>query len=293
LNVEEDRIVKIKERQMNILVAGANGFLGSKLLPLLAKNHTICGFSRKPPVSSEFEFVKGDIRDFDSVKAVLDGIDVVIHLSAITAKPSAKDPLFGLDVNVKGTYNLAEAAVQAGVKKIIFASSLAVYGCLSEDFVPEYLPMNESHPCLPKDTYGLTKYLGEEILKSYSRKHDITTISLRFNWVQDTNLATASPGGKVTFWSTVDYRDIMQALILSIESDIKGNEVFNVSSENNWFNEDTLDLVRQNYSNISDIRVDSDYFSDNSQRGILDISKIKKILNYQPTYELEDSNIPR
>ena len=133
-----------KEDAMNILVTGVSGFLASKLLPLLMKNHKVRGFDIKQPESLELEFIQGDIRDFNAIKTALNGIELVIHLSAITAKPSAKDPLFGLDVNVKGTYNLAEASVQAGAKKIIFASSLAVYGSLSEDFVPEYLPIDEN-----------------------------------------------------------------------------------------------------------------------------------------------------
>lgn len=273
---------------MKVLVTGANGFLGGKLLPLLAEKHEVRGLVRTPPDSPQFDFTLADVRDFESVRKALDGIEAVIHLAAMTAKPSAKDPLTAHDINVKGTYNLAEAAVQAGVRRIVFASTIAVIGSLSKEFVPEYVPVDENHPCLAKDTYGITKHLGEEILKAYSRQHNLATVCLRLNWVQDTRAAGASPGGQATFWSTVDYRDVMQAIILALETDITGNEIINVASENNWFNQDSLDLVRQHYPNVI---VDNGYFAQNPKRGIFSISKAQRVLDYQPQYELAGSGI--
>ena len=275
---------------MKVLVTGANGFLGGKLLPLLAEQHQIRGLVRTVSDSAQFDFAPGDVRAFESVRTALEGMDAVIHLAAMTAKPSAKDPLAAHDVNVKGTYNLAEAAVQAGVKRIVFASTIAVTGSLSKAFVPQYVPVDEDHPCLARDTYGITKYLGEEVLKAYSRQHDLATVCLRLNWVQDTRAAGASAGGQATFWSTVDYRDVMQALVLALESDSVGCEIINVASENNWFNKDSLELVRQHYPGIT---VDSDYFAQNPQRGIFSISKARKVLNYEPQYELQDANTGR
>ena len=269
---------------MRVLVTGANGFLGGKLLPLLAERHEVRGLVRRTTDAPQFDCALGDVRDFASVKNALDGLDAVIHLAAMTAKPSANDPLAAHDVNVKGTYNLAEAAVQAGVKRIVVASTIAVTGCLAKDFVPTYVPIDENHPCLPRDTYGITKFLGEETLRAYSRQHDLATVCLRLNWVQDTRAAGASPGGQATLWSTVDYRDVMQALILAVERDIAGSEIINVASENNWFNKDSLELVQQNYPGIT---VDHEYFSRNPQRGIFSISKARKVLNYQPEYELQ------
>ena len=273
---------------MKVLVTGASGFLGGRLMPLLANEHEVRGFDAKPPESLEFDLATGDIRDFAAITGELDEVEAVVHLAAMTAKPSTKDPLAAYDVNVKGTYNLAEAAVRAGVKKVVFASTIGVCGSLSEGFVPEHVPLTESHPCLAKDTYGLTKYLGEDILKGYSRQHDLVTVCLRFNWTQDTRAAGASPGGKATLWSTVDYRDVLQAIVLSLESDIAGNETINIGSENNWFNVNSLDLVRQHFPST---KVDSNYFSENPKRGIFSISRAKEILNYQPRYELEDKGI--
>ena len=273
---------------MKILVTGASGFLGGKLLPQLTKKHEVRGFDAKPSELSEVFLTAGDIRDFDSLRDALDGIEAVVHFAAMTAKPSANDPLLAYDVNVKGTYNLAQAAVCAGVKKIVFASTIGVVGCLSEGFVPECVPVDESHPCLAKDTYGLTKHLGEEILKGYCRKHDLATVCLRFNWVQDTRAEGASPGGQKTMWSTVDYRDVIQAIILSLESDIAGNEIINIASENNWFGVNSLDLVRRHFQSTA---INSTYFAENPKRGIFSILKARAVLNYQPRYEAENKGI--
>ena len=273
---------------MKVLVTGANGFLGRNLLPLLAEKHDVHGLGRTLPESPQGDFIAADVRDSDAVRKAVDGTDIIIHLAAMTAKPSAKDPLAAYDINVKGTCHLAEAAVQAGVKKIIFASTIAVTGCLSKEFTPDYAPLDENHPCRPSDTYGITKHLAEEVLRAYTRQHNLTTICLRFNWVQDTRAAGASPGGQVTFWSTVDYRDVMQAFVLALKSDITGNESINISSENNWFNEDSIELLRRQYPNIA---IADDYFVQNSQRGVFTISKARKLLCYQPEYEREGAGI--
>jgi UDP-glucose 4-epimerase len=268
---------------MKILITGASGFIGRHLITVLAKDHKIRTFGRTELESKDFEFVKGNIRDFDSIKKALEGIDEVIHLGAITA---GKETLLTMDTNVKGTYNLIEAAVQEKVRRIIFASSIAAYGCLSENFVPEYLPIDEKHPCIPEDMYGLSKFLGEEILKCYVRKGDITTISLRLSWVQPLQKPKSLHSvSKVTLWSTVDVSDVVRAIVLCLESNIKGNEIFNIATENAWTKEDSVDLIKKYYSKV---RIAENYFSENPNAGFFDISNARQILGFKPQYELRN-----
>ena len=265
---------------MKILITGANGFIGRHLVAVLTEKHKVRAFGRTEPESKEIEFVKGDIRDFDSIKKALGGIEEVIHLGAITA---GKEALLTLDSNVKGTYNLIEAAVQKKVKRIIFASSIAAYGCLSEDFVPEYLPIDEKHPCVCEDMYGLSKFLGEEILKCYTRKENITTICLRLSWVQDTQERKSfRSASEVTLWSTVDVSDVVEAIVLCLESNIKGNDIFNIAAEDIWAEETSMDIVRKYYPQIE---IDRNYFLKNPHASLFDISKSKRVLGFKPGYE--------
>ena len=268
---------------MKILVTGASGFIGKHLIPVLTEKHKVRAFGRTESESKEVEFVKGDIRNFDSIKKALSGIDEVIHLGTVTA---GKGALLTLDTNVKGTYNLIEAAVQEKVRRIIFASSIAAYGCLSENFVPEYLPIDEKHPCIPEDMYGLSKFLGEEVLKCYARKGDITTISLRFSWVQDIHERTSfSLPSKVTLWSTIDINDVIKAIVLCLESNIKGNEIFNIAAENAWTKEDSVNLVKKYYSKVE---IAENCFLENPNAGFFDVSKAGQILGFKPQYELRN-----
>lgn len=278
---------------MNVLVTGANGFLGRNLVRILARTHKVLAFDiERSQLETDLDFIEGDLRDFDCIYKALKNIEAVVHLAAVTATPAKNKPIQAMDVNVKGTYNLAEAAVRQGAGRIVFASSIAAYGCLSETFVPQYLPIDEEHPCQPQDTYGLSKFLGEEILKAYTRREALTTICLRFNWAQDSGSpdfqAPSYSGAKTaTFWSTIDFRDVLQALTLALEGDIKGNEIFNIASENTWTKQHAADLIMKHYA---DTTVDDNYFSDNPNRCFFNVSKAKRILGFRPEYELRRMN---
>lgn len=268
---------------MKILITGASGLIGRYLIPVLVRKHRIRAFGRKQVQFKGIESVKGDLRDFNSIKNALKGIEEVIHLGAITAW---QEPILTLDTNVKGTYNLAEAAVQEKVKRIIFASSIAAYGCLSENFVPEYLPIDEEHPCKSEDMYGLSKFLGEELLKCYTGKESIATISLRFSWVQTFQESTSlSLPAKLGLWATIDIDDIIKSIVLCLESSIKANEVFNIATENIWAKENSLNLIKKYYPKV---KIAENYFSKNPCAGFVDISKAKQILGFRPQYELRN-----
>jgi nucleoside-diphosphate-sugar epimerase len=273
-----------ERKKLRILVTGVSGFIGKNLIPLLVKKHEVRAFGRRRLQFKEVEFIDGDLRDFRSIRKALIGIDEIIHLGAIT--DTNEDPILTLDTNIKGTYNVAEAAAQVRIKRIIFASSIAAYGCLSDRFVPAYLPIDERHPCIPQDVYGLSKFLGEEIMKSYARKESITTISLRFGWVQDVrDLGTFRLPRKGTLWSTIDIRDIIKSIGLSLESDILGNEVINIATENSWTKDGILDLIKSNYPKT---KIDEDYFLRNPEACLFDISKAKSMLGFKPHYELKN-----
>ena len=169
----------------NVLVTGGAGFIGSTLVDAL-RQQTDCerivvvdslttGHQGNLSDTSEVEFCKCDIRDYDRLSKLFKDIDVVFHQAAIPSVPrSIDEPDFCFGVNVDGTFNVIRAAVENKVRRIVFASSSAVYGDSPalpkvEDMLPE-----------PRSPYGAHKLAGEYLLKTAQESYGIETVSLRY-----------------------------------------------------------------------------------------------------------------
>jgi UDP-glucose 4-epimerase len=120
-------------------------------------------------------FVDGDIRDRDLIRSVMPGIDVVFHQAAIRITQCASEPRLALEVLVNGTYEVVEAAADAGVRKVVAASSASVYG-MAEDF-----PTTERHHPYDNDTlYGAAKTFNEGLLRSFRAMRGLDYVMLRY-----------------------------------------------------------------------------------------------------------------
>lgn len=118
--------------------------------------------------------VGGDILQTDILEAALDGADGVFHLSALWLLQCHEFPRSAFDVNVRGTFNVMEACVKKGVKRLVYSSSASVYG----DAVEE--PMTEDHPFNNKNFYGATKIAGEAFLRSFHHRYGLNYVGLRY-----------------------------------------------------------------------------------------------------------------
>jgi UDP-glucose 4-epimerase len=158
-----------------VLVTGASGFLGSRLVSRLQGPHAVVALSRSAVTGAEV-VVNGSFASIDDLR-LLDAhpIDVVVHLAAATGGSSEDD---GIDVNVVGTRRLLRYGLDRGIRRFVLASSIAVVGCLSPDFVPRALPIPDDHPCDAVDAYGLSKHLMEELAAYLVRRHPDTEIDL-------------------------------------------------------------------------------------------------------------------
>ena len=99
----------------------------------------------------------------------MSGTDYVFHLAALWLYECVNEPRKALDVNVVGTFNVIEAAQQAGVKKVVYSSSASVYGNAM------FTPMTEEHPFNNRTTYGATKIAGEQIFRAFTSSTSSTT----------------------------------------------------------------------------------------------------------------------
>ncbi|MEM3605018.1 MAG: SDR family NAD(P)-dependent oxidoreductase [Candidatus Bathyarchaeia archaeon] len=159
-----------------ILVTGGAGFIGSNLVDALVEKGfsvvVLDNFSRgrmenlKHHLGSRgFRLIKGDIRDGLVVKEALKGVEAVFHLAAIVSVPySIENPHVTREVNVDGTRRLLESCLNGEVKKIIYASTCAVYG------EADHLPIDERHPTKPISPYAESRLEAENLCKTFGEK---------------------------------------------------------------------------------------------------------------------------
>ncbi len=164
-----------------ILVIGGAGYIGSHVVKALVENNyqpivfdNLCT-GQKQNLFPNCEFIEGDILNIKDLKKALVDIDTVIHLGAFkgVGESMIQPEKYSVN-NIVGTINLLNAMSEAGVKKIIFSSSAAVYGN------PRYLPMDEEHPTEPENFYGYTKLAVENLLSWYSKIKGIKYVALRY-----------------------------------------------------------------------------------------------------------------
>ena len=199
---------------MNILVTGGAGFIGSHLVRhLLAEGEKVTALDNLstglaenlPP---EAKLVEMDILDEELPKVVAAGaFDAIVHLAAQTmVDTSIKDPLLDTRENLLGTVHVLEAARAANVKRVIFASTAAVYGDVKEDD----LPVREAQPTEPMSFYGLSKLSVEKYLEMYRKIYGMEYVVLRFANVYGERQGDGGEGGVISIFAkaVAEGRDI-------------------------------------------------------------------------------------
>jgi UDP-glucose-4-epimerase GalE len=167
---------------VRVLVTGGAGYIGSHTVrELLDRGHHVVVLDLTPldaaGVLGGARGVVGDIRDTPALVGLLRGehIDAVVHFAGLrSVADSMRDPGTYFETNVLGSLSVARAMVEAGTSLLVFSSSCSVYGA------PARLPADESLPLRPESPYGASKMMVEDMLRSFSRRHGITVVSLRY-----------------------------------------------------------------------------------------------------------------
>ncbi len=238
-----------------VVVTGGSGRLGQFVIrDLLEHGYQVLSLDRVAPREKLCTSWLVDLRHAGDLFEALKAAHGIIHLGAYQAPNLAPDAET-LSNNVSATYNVLRAAADANVKKVVLASSTAAFGFIyaTKLWAPEYLPLDEDHPSLPQDSYGLSKVLGERIADSIVSVHkDMTVSSLRFPGVNFDlsyesfrerwrNPATRASG----FWTYIDARDAAATCRLALEAKFKGHEVFIASAPKNCMIQPTVELVKK------------------------------------------------
>ena len=166
---------------MNALVTGGAGFIGSSIARALLADgwrvrvldNLLTGFEENVPAGADF--VRADLRDPEALAPTCAGIDVVFHQAALRSVPrSVDDPLLSASCNVTGTLNLLVAAAEAGVKRVVYASSSSVYGDVEEG------RQHESMTPSPLSPYAVSKLAAEQYCRVWTNLKGLSTVSLRY-----------------------------------------------------------------------------------------------------------------
>lgn len=231
------------------------------------------------------EFRKGDLTNHGEAWELIAAADpaAVVHMAGVPMAGWLSDART-FETNVTSTYNVMSAAGRVDAD-VVWTSSDAVYGTVFADppWLPDYLPIDEAHPCRPVDPYGTSKLLGEQIADVTARKYGVRVASLRPPLIempgsyQTTELRdefdpqTATRDGE--YWSYVDVRDVASAIDAALDAEFEGSERFVVAAPDNYLDRRTADTIESVFGELPgdcDLDGDESAFSTEKARSTLD-----------------------
>jgi nucleoside-diphosphate-sugar epimerase len=296
----------------SVLVTGGSGFIGSHLVEALIQRGVavrvldnlttghranLAGALAHPDGLRTITFIEGDLTDRKTVQEAVTGVEYVLHQAALpSVQRSVEDPVTSNLVNVEGTLNVLVAAREAGVRRVVYASSSSVYGD------SPHLPKVESMPTNPLSPYAVSKLAAEAYCRVFTRVYGLETVSLRYFNVfgprQDPNslYAAVLPRfieallGKqpaVIYGDGMQSRDftyienVVQANLLALNAVGVGGETFNIACGESV----NLQAVLQCLAEFSSQVVEPEYQAPRTgdvKHSLADISKAERMLGYRP-----------
>ena len=311
---------KLKDKK--VLVTGGAGFIGSNLCESLLSegNRVFCldnlATGKRSNLQAlfphpDFDFIEGDIRNYETCLNAAEGMDVILHQAALGSVPrSINDPLTTNSVNIDGFLNVLNAAKENNVSRFVYAASSSTYGD------SEALPKVENSIGMPLSPYAVTKYVNELYAHVYGNLHGMEIIGLRYfnvfgrNQSPDGAYAAAIPkfvsaflnhdspivhgdGEQTRDFTYIDNVIQINHLAATTENSDALNQVYNVACGQRTSLNDVIKGIREALvkydSTIADIVVEHGPERAGDVRDSLaDISKAKNLLGYEPTHTLKE-----
>jgi len=297
-----------------LLVTGAGGFIGSHLVKKLvetgakvtafvrynSKNNW--GWLESSPYLELISVYTGDIRDYDSVKKAMQGIDVVFHLAALIGIPySYVSPLAYIKTNIEGTYNILQAGKELSIERIIHTSTSEVYG------TARYVPIDETHPLQPQSPYSASKISADNLAFSYYNSLNLpVSIARPFNTYGPRQSARAiiptiitqilSGRKTITLGNLTPTRDFnyvqdtVNGFIKLAECDEAVGKVVNIGSGREVSIRDLVLMISTILNSPVEIETDEERVRpENSEveRLLCDNGEMKRLTGWRPEFTLE------
>ena len=260
---------------MRIVFTGGSGKAGKHVIPyLLGQGHRVLNVDLKPLDHPGVHNLIADITDSGQMFNALTSyagfdemapgtgvpkFDAVVHFAAIPRLLLAPDNET-FRVNAVGTYNVVEAAIKLGIRKVIVASSETTYGiCFSDGTTaPKVLPLEEDYDVDPMDSYGMSKVVNEVTCRTFQRRSGADIYALRIgNVIEPHEYATLFPGFFANpdvrlrnAFCYIDARDLGQIVDLCLKKDGLGYQVFNAGNDGNSVQLGTEELLRRYYPSV-------------------------------------------
>ena len=299
----------------NVLVTGADGFIGSHLVEtLVSQGHKVralalynsfndWGWLEDSPVKKDIEIVTGDVRDPFLCQEITKKIDTVYHLAALIAIPySYLAPQSYIETNINGTVNICKAAMANNVSRVIHTSTSEVYG------TAQYVPIDEKHPMQPQSPYSASKISADAMAMSFYNSFALPlTIARPFNTygprqsaraVIPTIISQIASGKKeIKLGDTTPTRDFnyvsdtCRGFIALASSDNTVGKAINIGSGREISIADTFELIKKIMKSNAVLVRDEDRIRPEKsevQRLLCDNTLIKKLTGYEPKISIEE-----
>src|SRR3990167_8982577 len=291
-----------------VLITGGAGFIGHTMAKYFAsKGLEVKTFDLFQPPKTVGEHIVGTIMFPDELYKAMKGCDYVVHLAAVLGVARTENQrLKCLNVNTLGTINVLDAAVKAGIKKIVLSSSSEVYG------EPAKTPISEDDKTFPKSVYAVSNLAGEEYIKAYHQTHGLDYSIVRFfnvygpgqvaefvlpKFIRAAMIGTPpiinGDGKQVRSFCYVD--DAVEGVYLALTSKEANGHVFNIGNDRAATS--MLDLANKvtasaGKNNLGVEFVKEEHADRKNAREIInripDISKARRILGYEPKITLDE-----
>jgi len=296
-----------------ILVTGGAGFIGSDIVDRLLdegfKVRVLDNLSTGEKKNlaqhqnkKSFQFIEGDIRNFDLVKKTVKGVDAVFHEAAlVSVTRSVENPLLSNEINVTGTVNLLKACVDAHIKRFIYASSCAVYGDT------ETLPNHENLLPKPLSPYAVEKLAAEKYAKVFHDVYCLETVSLRYFNVYGPRQKHGPYSGVISIFINrllknkppiicgdgeqtrdfINVKDVVEANMLALSKRKAVGEVFNISTGEVTTINKLAETIQKIMDKTSLKPVHAEPRPGDIKHSYGDITKARRNLEYEPKVQLE------
>ncbi|MFZ4453516.1 NAD-dependent epimerase/dehydratase family protein [Salibacterium aidingense] len=275
-----------------VVITGGSGLLGPSVVQeFLDHEYEVVNADSIKPDQPLCRTVITDLTDLGQVYGVLEGADAVVHLAAIPVAYSHPNEVT-FQNNVMATYNILEAAEHLGIRKAAITSSESSYGIVfsKNGLEPQYVPVDEDHPQLPEDSYGLSKIVNEQTAEAIHRRSGMQIVSLRLGNVISpvkyenfpSFIHDASKRAPI-LWSYIDSRDAASAYRLAVEKNGLGTAALNITADDTSMDIPSKELMTSQFPEVTDIRGPIDQY-----QTLVSNEKAKKLLGWKPVHFWRD-----